>query len=253
MPRKIIMKKQTLLLLAIAFIISVQAQTAKDIIEIADQKWQGLSQTSVMEMTIVRPTWERTIECKNWSKGRDFSITLITAPAREKGQSFLKRSNEMWTWNPNINRLIKLPSAMMSQGWMGSDFTNDDILKESSIVVDYTHKLLGKEEVNGIMCFKIELVPTDEAAVVWGKIIKWISVDANDQIKNEYYDEDEMLVKSDLASDIKLMGDRIIPTRIEVLPADKAGYKTIVVFKEVKYNVKMDDSFFSQQNMKRLK
>ena len=247
------MKKSILLILSLTLISALKAQSAKDIIIKADQKWQGLSQISSMEMTIVRPTWERTIAFKGWTKGRDYSLTLITAPAREKGQTFLKRQNEMWTWNPSINRLIKLPAAMMSQGWMGSDFTNDDILKESSIVVDYTHKIIGKEEINGIMCHKIELIPTEEAAVVWGKIIKWISIDQTDQIKNEYYDEDEMLVKTDIASDIKLMGDRKIPTRIEVIPADKPGNKTIVIITNIKYNVKMDNSFFSQQNMKKLK
>jgi len=247
------MKKSILLILSLTLISALKAQSAKDIIIKADQKWQGLSQISSMEMTIVRPTWERTIAFKGWTKGRDYSLTLITAPAREKGQTFLKRQNEMWTWNPSINRLIKLPAAMMSQGWMGSDFTNDDILKESSIVVDYTHKIIGKEEINGIMCHKIELIPTEEAAVVWGKIIKWISIDETDQIKNEYYDEDEMLVKTDIASDIKLMGYRKIPTRIEVIPADKPGNKTIVIITNIKYNVKMDNSFFSQQNMKKLK
>ena len=247
------MKKSILLILSLTLISALKAQSAKDIIIKADQKWQGLSQISSMEMTIVRPTWERTIAFKGWTKGRDYSLTLITAPAREKGQTFLKRQNEMWTWNPSINRLIKLPAAMMSQGWMGSDFTNDDILKESSIVVDYTHKIIGREEINGIMCHKIELIPTEEAAVVWGKIIKWISIDQTDQIKNEYYDEDEMLVKTDIASDIKLMGDRKIPTRIEVIPADKPGNKTIVIITNIKYNVKMDNSFFSQQNMKKLK
>ena len=247
------MKKSILLILSLTLISVLKAQSAKDIIIKADQKWQGLSQISSMEMTIVRPTWERTIAFKGWTKGRDYSLTLITAPAREKGQTFLKRQNEMWTWNPSINRLIKLPAAMMSQGWMGSDFTNDDILKESSIVVDYTHKIIGREEINGIMCHKIELIPTEEAAVVWGKIIKWISIDQTDQIKNEYYDEDEMLVKTDIASDIKLMGDRKIPTRIEVIPADKPGNKTIVIITNIKYNVKMDNSFFSQQNMKKLK
>jgi len=190
-----------------------------------------------MEMTIVRPTWERTIAFKGWTKGRDYSLTLITAPAREKGQTFLKRQNEMWTWNPSINRLIKLPAAMMSQGWMGSDFTNDDILKESSIVVDYTHKIIGKEEINGIMCHKIELIPTKEAAVVWGKIIKWISIDETDQIKNEYYDEDEFLVKTELGKDVKLMDDRKIPTKLEIIPADKEDQKTIVVLDNIKFNI----------------
>ena len=118
-----------------------QDPSPREIIRKADEKFNGeKTSTSHMSMTIVRPTWERTIEFKNWTSGRDFALTLITAPAREKGQSFLKRENEMWNWNPTISRLIKLPPSMMSQGWMGSDYTNDDILKESSVVNDYHHR-----------------------------------------------------------------------------------------------------------------
>ena len=100
-----------------------------------------------MTMTIVRPTWQREITFKNWTKGRDNSLVLVTAPAKEKGQTFLKLDIEMWNWNPTINRLIKLPPSMMAQGWMGSDFSNDDLLKESSIVVDYKHEIIGEEDI----------------------------------------------------------------------------------------------------------
>jgi hypothetical protein len=100
-----------------------------------------------MAMKIIRPTWKRTIEFKNWSFGREFALTLITSPAKEAGQTFLKRGPEMWSWNPSISRLVKLPPSMMSQGWMGSDYTNDDILKESSVVKDYTHEIVGEENI----------------------------------------------------------------------------------------------------------
>ena len=115
------------------------------------------------------------ITVKSWSKGKDFSLTLVTAPAKEKGQSFLKRYNELWSWNPTISRMIKLPPSMMSQGWMGSDYSNDDILRETSILDDYSQKLLGEEDAQGLACYKIELIPHEDAAVVWGKIIIWIS------------------------------------------------------------------------------
>ncbi len=155
--------------------VPVQAQDAREIIKKADEKMQGEETTqSTMTMTIVRPTWQREITFKSWTKGRDYSLALITAPAREAGQTFLKRETEMWNWNPTINRLIKLPPSMMSQGWMGSDFSNDDLLKESSIVVDYSHKIIGEEEIDGWDCYKIELIPLENAAVVWGKIFKWI-------------------------------------------------------------------------------
>jgi len=111
--------------------ISAQTLSATDIVRKADEKFNGeKSSIMVMTMTIIRPTWQRTVEFKNWSLGRDYALTLITAPAKDIGQTFLKRATEMWSWNPAISRLIKLPPSMMSQGWMGSDFTNDDILKE---------------------------------------------------------------------------------------------------------------------------
>ncbi len=231
-----------------------QDLTAKEIIRKADEKFQGeKSSISTMTMVIQRPTWERSIAFKNWTKGRDYSLTLITAPAKEKGQTFLKRYNDMWNWNPVISRMIKLPPSMMSQGWMGSDYTNDDILKESSIVVDYTHKILGEDSINGYYCYRIELIPLEEAAVVWGKIIKWISRDDFLQMKSEYFDEDGYLVKTENAYDVKIMDGRTIPTRIDIVPADKNNQKTIVYINTVKFNLPMEDDFFSQQSMKRIK
>src|SRR4030042_2062394 len=112
-----------------------QDLSATDIVRKADEKFNGeRSSYGVMSMTIIRPGWQRTIEFKSWTLGRDFALTLITAPHKETGQTFLKRGSEMWSWNPSISRLIKLPPSMMSQGWMGSDSTNDDILREYSVV-----------------------------------------------------------------------------------------------------------------------
>ena len=206
-----------------------------------------------MTMKIIRPTWDRTITFKSWTKGRDHSLALVTSPPKEKGQTFLKRENEMWNWNPTINRLIKLPPSMMSQGWMGSDFSNDDLLKESSIVVDYTHKIIGNEVIDDWDCYIIELIPLEDAAVVWGKIIKWISKEEFLQMKSEYYDEDEYLIKTELAYDIQTMGGRVIPTKFELIPKDEEGNKTVVTMDEITFNEPISDGFFSQQNMKRVR
>lgn len=233
--------------------INAFAQDAAEIIKKADSKMQGESSQMEMEMKLVRPTWERTISFKSWMKSREFGMTLITSPAKESGQSFLKMKTEMWNWNPTIARMIKLPPSMMSQGWMGSDYTNDDMLKESSIVVDYTYKLLGSEKNAGYVCHKIELIPKENAAVVWGKIIMWVSKEDFFEMKIEYFDEDMKLVKTHMASDIKQMDDRKIPTKFEIIPVDKQGQKTIVTMKNIKFNVKIPDAFFSQQNMKNLK
>ena len=248
---------KNLISIIIVFSISLAlsyAQDAKEIVKKADNKMEGeKSGYTEMKMTIKRPTYERTVEFKSWNEGRDNSMTYITSPAQEKGQAFMKMGNEMWSWNPNIGRMIKLPPSMMSQGWMGSDYTNDDILKESSIVKDYTHKILGEEDVAGQACYKIELIPFEESAVVWGKVMQWISKDEFLQMKTEYYDEDNYLVRTELAYNIKEMDGRIIPTRFEIIPADKDNQLTIIEMNVMKFNIPIAKGFFSQQNMKRIR
>lgn len=233
---------------------SLSGQNPTEIIRQAEQKFRGeKTSQSTMNMKIIRPTWERTITMKNWSKGRDKTLTLITAPAREEGQTFLKLGNEMWNWNPTIQRMIKLPPSMMSQGWMGSDWTNEDVLQESELVTDYDHSLLGTESIQGYECYKIELQPHEDAAVVWGKIIMWISEEAYMQLKAEYYDEDGYLVRTITSSDVQNIGGRNLPTHMEIIPADENGHKTIIEIKSMIFNEPISDGFFSQQNMKRVR
>ncbi|MBT4336984.1 MAG: outer membrane lipoprotein-sorting protein, partial [Bacteroidetes bacterium] len=179
------------------------AQTALEIIEKADAKHRGISSYGEMSMTIVRKNWTRTVEMKSWTKGSDQAMIYITSPVKEKGQVFLKRGKEMWNWMPSIDRMIKIPPSMMMQGWMGSDFTNDDLVEQSSSVKDYKHTLLGKSKVREVLCYKIELIPKEDAPVVWGKIIMWITVDGFDTWAAEYYDEDNELVNVEKAYDIK--------------------------------------------------
>jgi len=254
-----VMKKQKLitihLITFMLFIVSPSlAQNATEIVKKADEKWNGeKSSHSKMTMKVIRPTWERTIEFKSWTLDKDYALTLITSPPKEKGQTFLKRKTEMWNWMPTINRMIKLPPSMMADGWMGSDYTNDDILKESSMVVDYTHKITGSETIDGWKCWNIEMTPKEDAAVVWGKVIRWISKEEYMMMKSEYYDEYGDLVKTEFASDVKMMDNRKIPTKIEVVPSDKDNQKTVVIITNIKFNIDINESFFSQQNMKRVR
>lgn len=244
-----------LALMAMPFLsVDGQELTAKEIIRKADERFNGeKTSISTMAMTIVRPTWERTIEFKNWTSGRDFALTLIIAPARDKGQTFLKRKNEMWNWNPTISRLIKLPPSMMSQGWMGSDYTNDDILRESSVVEDYDHEVTGEEVVEGRLCYRIRMVAKEDAPVIWGHQVRWIDKKDFIFMKSELYDEDGYLVRTETGKEIRNMDGRLIPTVIELAPAEEEGNKTIIQMKEVRFNEPISDSFFSQQNMKRVR
>jgi len=251
---KILQRKICLFFVVLLFPTILPAQDAKDIVRRADTKYNGeKSSYSEMTMTIVRPKYKRSVQFKNWAQTGGDALTLVTAPAKEKGQSFLKSGNNLWSWNPTIQRLIKLPPSMMSQGWMGSDFSNDDILKESSLVKDYTHKMLKTETVNGLKCYKIELIPLEEAGVVWGKINLWISVDEYFELKSEFYDEDGYLVKTHVASKIVTLDDRRLPSFMEIIPADEPGNKTVVIITKMKFNIPIAAHFFTQQNMKRVK
>jgi len=243
----------TLLLLAGLQGSYAQGLSADEIIRKADEKNRGLSSQGTMTMTVIRPDWTRTITMKAWSKFREYSLVLITAPAKDKGQVFLKIKTEMWNWVPSIDKTIKIPPSMMLQSWMGSDFTNDDLVKQSSIVVDYTHKILGREKVREMDCYKIEMIPLPDAAVVWGKVIMWVTVNGFDIWMAEYYDEDNKIVNISNNYDIRRMGDRDIPTRLEIVPQNKKGQKTVMHIDEMKFNLSIDEGFFSQQNMKKIK
>ena len=245
--------KLLLLMLLPIFPFLTSGQDIDEIIRKADEKMRGTSSQGEFTMVIQRPTWSRGISMKNWTLGDEYSLVYITAPAKEKGQVFLKRQKEMWNWVPNIERMIKIPPSMMMQSWMGSDFTNDDLVRESSVVRDYKKKLLGEEKISGYDCYKAELIPHDDAPVVWGKIIMWVSKKDYHWLKAEYYDEDGKLANTEIMSEVKWMDDREMPTRMEMIPADKPGQKTVMVFNKIKFNIKIDESFFSQQNMKKVK
>ncbi len=230
------------------------APDPKQILQEADAKMRGInSSQGTMKMTIIRPTWTREMTMKSWSKGQDYSLILVTAPARDKGTAFLKRNREMWNWQPSIDRTIKLPPSMMSQGWMGSDLTNDDLVKQASIVVDYTHKILGEEEIEGRNTWKIELIPLEDAAVVWGKVIMWVSKKEYLQLKSEFYDEDDYLINTIYGKNIKEMGGKVLTSLMEVIPAEEEGHKTTIEYIDLVFDKKMKESFFSTQNMKRVR
>lgn len=233
---------------------SLFAQDAKEIVRRADSKFNGEKTSySEMTMTIVRPTYQRSLSFKSWTESNGKVLTLITAPAKEKGQSFLKNGSNMWSWNPTIQRIIKLPPSMMSQGWMGSDFTNDDLLNESSILKDYLHKLIKTEIIDNHTCWCIELKPLENANVVWGKILLWISTEDYLELKSAFYDEEGILVKTHKAYQIETFDGRKLPSMMEIIPAEDPGNKTLVKIIKMTFNTSFPSDFFTQQNMKRVK
>ncbi len=226
---------------------------ARDIIEKADNKRLGKTSSATMTLNIIRPKWTREIDLKLWTKGNDLMMILITGPARDQGTAFLKRGDEIYNWVPRIERSIKLPPSSMMQSWMGSDFTNDDLVKQSSMVNDYDHILIGKEEISGREAYKILLKPKEEASVVWGKVEAWVDVEESLFLKLAYYDEEGQLVNTLLGKNIKTMGGRTVTSLLEITPADEPGNKTTLEYKSIAFDQPMDDNFFSLRNLKNLK
>ena len=253
MYTKIICLSLVLACTAQALAQSQLALSAKEIVQRADEKARGKTSSGEMKMTVVRPSWSREVTMKSWSKGDELALILITGPARDKGSAFLKRYNEIWNWQPTIDRVIKLPPSMMMQSWMGSDFTNDDLVKESSSVDDYTHRLIGSQQIGDRDCYKIELTPLENTAVVWGKIMVWIDKKDFLQLKSEFYDEENYLINTMYGKNIKLLGGKLLPSVLEVVPANEPGKKTIIEYLRLEFDKPVDDSFFSMQNMKRVK
>jgi outer membrane lipoprotein-sorting protein len=229
------------------------AQEAKDIVKKADEKAKG--KTSVANITIqtIRPTWSREMSVKGWTKGNDLTLILVLAPAKEKGVVFLKRKKEVWNWIPSIERNIKMPPSMMNQSWMGTDFTNDDLVKEASILEDYNHSFLKEVTIDGRECYKIQLLPKPKAAVVWGKVIMAIDKKEFMMLHVEYFDEDGTLINTMHCTDIKLLGGRLLPARMEMVPANKKGNKTVLLYNSLVFDTPLDDSFFTTQNITKVK
>ncbi|MCB0280409.1 MAG: outer membrane lipoprotein-sorting protein [Calditrichaeota bacterium] len=214
---------------------------------------RGKSTRSIAAMTIVKPSWSRTVEMKSWSLGNEFFLIKILNPARDAGNVTLKREDEVWNYVRSIERIIKIPPSMMMQSWMGSDFTNDDLVKESSIVNDYTHELLGDTIIDNYQCHIIQLNPKESAAVVWGKIVSYIDKENYIPLRHLYYDEDGYLIKGMELSKIKKIGKRQVPLKMVMTPYDEPGNKTIIEYSELEFDIDIERSFFSQQNMKRVR
>jgi outer membrane lipoprotein-sorting protein len=241
-----------LILCLIATVVLAQPEP-KEIIRKMEEQMRGDQSYTEMKMTIVRPRYTREMEMKSWSKGEDYSLILITAPARDRGTAFLKRKKEIWNWVPNIERMIKMPPSMMAQSWMGTDFSNDDLVRESSTIDDFTHSLLREEKRDGIDCFVVQMVPNPDAAVVYEKVLVWVSKGDYLQVRVENYDEYGELVNHIQFSEIREIGGRKIPAKMELVPADKRGHKTIIEYINGDFDTPIQESFFSVQNLRQVR
>lgn len=246
-----------LILIALCIVLFVStpasAQDAAQIIERMEEMMRGESSEAEMTMTIERPRYTRDVSMRAWAMGEDYSLILITAPARDQGTTFLKRRNEIWNYVPNVDRTIKMPPSMMSQSWMGSDFSNDDLVRESSTIEDYEHRILDEEVYNGREAWVLELIPKPDTPIVYGKVLMWVDKEHYIQLKVENYDQRDELANTVEFSEIIEMGGRIFPSKMTLTPADKPDQQTIMEYKSLEFDVDIDESFFTQQNMRRVR
>ncbi|MFQ6005009.1 MAG: outer membrane lipoprotein-sorting protein [Woeseia sp.] len=227
----------------------VHAGEARDIVRAAIDYWRGLSSYSEMTMTIHRPDWERSMSMRAWTQGDHKSLVRITAPRKDRGNGTLIDDDNMWTYSPRINRVIKVPSSMMGQSWLGSDFSNKDISRVDDIVDQYDHRILGEQERDGFLIYQIESIPHEDAAVVWGKEVLRIRAD-HVVVEHSFYDQDGELVKSLESLDIGDMGGRTVAIRQRMQKFDAPDEWTEIKVDSVQYDLELRDSIFTLSNLR---
>jgi hypothetical protein len=203
-----------------------------------------------MEMVIHTEHWSRTLEMQVWSLGVDHSLVRVTSPAREEGTATLKAGQEVWNYLPRVDRTIKVPASLMMGSWMGSHFTNDDLVKESRIVDDYDFEIAFEGDREGVTVWEFTLTPKPEAPVVWGRIEEQVRQDDLMPTWVRYYDEDGALVRTLTFDDYTLMGDRMVPARMLVIPSDKPNESTAVIYHDLEFDIDIDEDFFSLRNLR---
>ncbi|MDD8018534.1 MAG: outer membrane lipoprotein-sorting protein [Bacteroidota bacterium] len=227
------------------------AETAEGIITKSEDLMKGASSKGKFRMTITTPDFTRTMEMDSWWVGDEKALMVITSPRREAGNKTLKVKNELWMYLRNTETTIKVPPSMMLQSWNGSDFTNDDLVRESSLVRDYFLKILAEENIDGELCWKLELTPRPTAPVVWGKIIHWIRKKDYIPSTTEYYDEKGTRVRTMHYSDIKRFGKRSIPSKWIMINDAKPGHQTEFEYLDVQFDIKISDRIFSFQELEK--
>jgi outer membrane lipoprotein-sorting protein len=236
-------------LISLTAVADTGSRDAKDIVRDALNHWRGTSSQGAMTMTIHRPDWERSMSMDSWTQGEKRSLVRVTAPRKDRGNGTLMDGNNMWSFSPKINRVIKVPSSMMSQSWMGSDFSNKDISRADDIVEQYDHTLLSESQVDGHVAYEIQSVPHEDAAVVWGKEVLVVRSD-NVLIEHRFYDQDGELVKALRTLEIGEMGGRTVAVQQRMEKADAPEEWTEIIVDSVDFDVELSDNIFTLSNLR---
>ncbi len=230
---------------------SGQAQdvTARDIVEKLDELYRSDSSKALMEMEIVTPHWQRTLKMRIWSEGMDKTFIRILEPKKERGVGTLRIENEMWNYLPKTDKVIKIPPSMMMSSWMGSDFTNNDLVREYTFVEDYDFEMTEIENPEPGLLY-LKCIPNEGLPIVWGHIILAVRSEDYMPVWEKYFDEKGKPAREMIYRDIKTFDDRTIPSVMELIPASKEGHKTIIRYMEAEFDIQIDESVFSLRNLR---
>ena len=248
-PRRLL---RLLLILGLAICGAAQSAETPDpreLIRAAMQHWRGVTSYSEMTMTIHRADWQRSFSMQAWTEGDKQSLVRVTEPPRDAGNGTLVQDKNMWTYSPRINRILKVPASMMNQSWMGSDFSNKDISKSTDIIDQYDHRLLSTETRDDHLLYTIESIPHEDAAVVWGREIIVIR-DDHLMLSQQFWDQDNVLVKQMDTTAIEFMDDRNIAARMRMYQLENPAEWTEMSIQAIDFDIAITDSLFTLSNLR---
>ena len=219
------------------------------ILDGVDDLYRSNASHGIITLSVTTVNWQRTLTLEQWSKDEDKSLFKILKPKKEKGLATLRVDKNVWNYMPKVKRVVKIPSSMMSSSWMGSHFTNDDLVRESRMADDYNFSITFEGIREGNAIIEITCIPYNDAAVVWGKVVVIVYHNNYIPLRMIYYDEDLVLSRTLEFENIQMMNGKMIPTQMNMIPADEPGESTNVRWEEIQFGVSIDDEFFSLRKL----
>lgn len=224
----------------------------RDLLDRVDRLYRSDRSRAAMEMEIVTPEWSRTLVMDFWTEGLDKTFIRVKSPARDAGSATLRKGNEMWNYFPKINKVMKVPPSMMMGSWMGSDFTNDDLVKESTLINDYDGDFFSPEKPDPALYY-IRLKPKKETVSLWGAIELEIRKEDLLPVSERYYDEKGRLQRTMEFSDIAELGGRNMPRLMRMVPVSKKGHVTTIRYLDAEFDLDLPADTFTLRNLQRVK
>ena len=242
------------ILIVLSLFISISNSKADNIspekiLNNVDDLYRSNASHSILTLSVTTVNWQRTLTLEQWSKGEDKSLIKVLKPKKEKGLATLRVDKNVWNFLPKVKRVVKIPSSMMSSSWMGSHFTNDDLVKQSRMAEDYAFSITFEGMKDGKEIIEVTCLPNKEAAVVWGKVEVVVYADDYLPLRMIYYDEDLLLSRTLEFTNIEMMNGKIIPTKMSMIPTNELGESTTVKWEEIQFDVTIDDEFFSLRKL----